>query len=85
MKKVRGNTEQGNTTEGNTEEMVPASYVQGLNGRMYEALPERPRYLTLSEGQVLDRAKQPEAHPTGDIRMQAANESAYNFRPRKRK
>ena len=85
MKRKREGLTLGVNKEGVNIEMVPASYVQGLNGRMYEALPERPRYLTLSDGQVLDRAKQPEAHPTGDIRMQAANESAYNFRPRKRK
>ena len=35
-----------------TQEMVPASYVEGINGKMYEVLPERPRYLKLSDGQV---------------------------------
>ena len=83
--KKKSVTTDNNVTQGVTQEMVPASYVQGLNGRMYEVLPERPRFVTLSDGQVLDRANQPEAHPTGDIRMQAANESAYNFRPRKRR
>ena len=82
-----GITSEGITEQGTTEieEMVPASYVQGVNGRMYEVLPERPRYLTLSDGQVLDRANQPEGHTSGDriVRMQAANESAYNFKPSK--
>jgi len=39
-------------------DMVPASYIQGNNGR-YQFLPERPRYLTLSDGQVLDRKYTP--------------------------
>ena len=65
-----------------TQEMVPASYVQGLNGKVYEALPERPRFLKLSDNQVLDRLNQPEGHTSGDfiVRMQACNES-YNFKP----
>ena len=90
----KGITEQGITEQGITEdgayfkdgvEMVPASYVQGLNGKRYEVLPERPRYVTLSDGQVLDRANQSEGHTSGDrvVRMQAANEAAYNFIPRK--
>ena len=77
----------GVTVDGVTHEVppetVPASYVQGLNGKMYETLPERPRYVTLSDGQVLDRSINVEGHTSGDmiIRMQAANESSYNFQP----
>ena len=62
-------------------DMVPALYVMGLNGVMYEALSERPRYLTLSDGQVLDRLKQPVGNRAGDVDMMACNESAYNFKP----
>ena len=36
------------------EEVVPASYIEGLN-RKYKFLPERPRYLELTDGQILDR------------------------------
>ena len=77
-------TTENNVTQDVTVEMVPASYVQGLNG-MYEALPERPKFLTLSDGQVLDRLNLPIGHTNGDriLRMQACNESAYNFHPRK--
>ncbi len=84
MRKRRSNKE-GSNSDGSNTEMVPASCVQGLNGRMYAALPERPRFLTLLGGQVLDRANQPEGHTSGDIRMQACNEASYNFHPRKRK
>ena len=86
QRKRRGDTE-GVTEQGVTHEVppetVPASYVQGLNGKMYETLPERPRYVTLSDGQVLDRSINVEGHTSGDmiIRMQAANESSYNFQP----
>lgn len=67
-----------------TEEMVPASYVQGITGK-FQSLPERPRYLELSDGQVLDRLNQPEGHTSGDriLRMQAHNESSFNFKPRR--
>lgn len=89
LRKRKQRDKEGVTPNSVTQErdIVPASYVQGLNGRMYEALPERPRYLTLSDGQVLDRLNQPEGHTSGDriIRMQACNESAYNFHPRKAK
>ena len=68
------------TVEDVTVELVPASYVMGLNGVMYEALPERPRYLTLSDGRVLDRLDQPEGGRSGDNEMVACNESAYNFK-----
>ena len=67
MRRVRqgntaGNTNQGNTNQGNTQkigednvlpEMVPA----------LGSLPERPRYLKLSDGQVLDRANPPKGKP----------------------
>ena len=92
MKRYRERKRNGSVTKAVTEakgvtvsdvtvEMVPASYVQGLNGKMYQALPERPRFLTLSDGQVLDRANQPEGMTSGDriLRMQACNESSYNF------
>ena len=76
-------TQDKDVTQECNAEMVPASYVQGLGGRMYEALPERPRYLELSDGQVLDRSIQIEGHASGGhiLRMQAYNESAYNFTP----
>ena len=72
----------GRDTDSVTE-TVPASYVMGLDGKMYEALPERERYLELSDGQVLDRLNQPEAHASGDFiqPMRACNEGAYNYRP----
>ena len=44
-----GLTEQGLTKDGTTGEYVPASY----------GLPERRRYLKLSDGQILDRTNQP--------------------------
>ena len=84
---------QRDKTEGNSvtsdsvtqeRDMIPVSFVQGITGK-FESLPERPRFLTLSDGQVLDRANQPEGHTSGDMiqRMQACNESAYNFKPSK--
>lgn len=94
MKKRRSNkeglTEQGLTNEGLTSEgtrfkdgieYVPASFVEGLHGRVYQSLPERPRYLTLSDGQVMDRLNQPHAIPSGSqiARMKMANEARFNF------
>ena len=64
-----------------TQETVPVSYVEWTNGRMYQSLPERPRFLTLSDGQVLDRLNQPTPNKSGDQAMQACNEGAYNFKP----
>jgi len=61
-------------------EMVPPSYVQGLTG-VFEALPERPRYLTLSDGQVLDRANPPTALAPNAQAIKASNESEYNYHP----
>jgi len=74
----QGITGQGITGQGIT--MVPASYVQGLNGRKYRSLPERPRFVTLSDGQVLDRLNQPIADKTKIPQMRASNE-CYNFHP----
>ena len=66
-----------------TQETVPASYVEGLNGKMYQALPERARFLTLSDGQVLDRSIIVPGHASGDFiqRMRACNEAEYNYQP----
>ena len=83
-----GMTEQGMTGQGMTKEgtyfkdgveMVLASYVQGITGK-FEVLSERPRYLTLSDGQGLDRLNQPE--PDTQMRaMNFCNESEYNYHP----
>lgn len=77
-RKKRGTTAGGDKT-GTT---VPASFVHGITGD-FEALPERPRFLTLSDGQVLDRLNSPEGHASGDfiLRMRYCNESSYNFMP----
>ena len=79
MKRKRSNTDEGVT--------VPASYVMGIDGKMYETLPERPRFLTLSDDQVLDRLNQPFGHALGlgIQEMRACNESSYNFKPRKKR
>ncbi len=58
MEKKRQGLTSGVNEEGVNIEMVPASFVQGRNGK-HEFLPERSRYLTLSDGQVLDRLNQP--------------------------
>ena len=91
MKRKReGITKSGITTEETGQnvipevEMVPASYVQGLGGRMYEFLPERPRYLTLSDGQVFDRAYKPDRVLPSGVMMQAlraSNEACCNYHP----
>ncbi len=63
--------------------MVPPLMVEGAEGRMYEALPERPRFLTLSDGQVLDRAKPVEHRPLSGVEIRAirlANEGALNYK-----
>ena len=59
-------------------EMVPASYVEGMTGRFLN-LPERPRFLTLSDKQVLDRSAQPSS-VSGGIRMRRCNEAGFNFK-----
>jgi len=64
-------------------ETVPASYVPGSN-KQYKVLPKRPRYLTLSDSQVLDRANQPCADMLSGKMIQdmkRANDSAYGFIP----
>ena len=66
-------------------ETVPASYVEGINGKMYEVLPERPRYLKLSDGQVLDRLHQPEGNKLGFVEMMRCNEASYNYTPSKKR
>lgn len=72
--------------KGVTGETVPASYVQGVTG-IFETLPERPRFLTLSDGQVLDRLNQPTGYAGGDtiLRLRYSNEACYNFKPNKPK
>ena len=67
-----------------TEEMVPASYVSGLN-QAIKTLPERPRYLTLSDGQVLDRTNQPVAADKFHSQIINCNEATYNYIPAKEK
>ena len=69
-------------TDNVTLEIVPASYVQGLTG-MYQFLPERPRYVTLSDGQVMDRAYKPEVKPLSGNQIQAirAMNETLNYRP----
>ncbi len=69
-----GNTESAVTQHKVTQvETVPASYIVGNKGE-YMFLPERPRYLKLSDGQVLDRANQPEPNKTLP-NMLAANDT----------
>ena len=53
------------------QEMMPAVGI----------LPERPRYLTCSDGQVLDRLVPPVADLTRIHQMRMCNESSYNFHP----
>ena len=72
-----GITQGGDNAQGITEEgtyfkegveYVPATGI----------LPERPRYLTLSDGQVLDRANPPLPNPVSEshrVRMLACNRS----------
>ena len=70
----------------NGVEYVPASYIPGTKGRMYQFLPERPRYLTLSDNQVLDRLNQPTVDQELPLhnRMLRANDSMFApFRKRK--
>jgi len=78
--KALQNTEECNASDV-TLETVPSAYVPGVT-RDFEFLPERPRFLTLSDGQVLDRLNQPEAK--GTFRgMREANE-AYFWRSKSR-
>ena len=82
MEKKRQGLTLGVNKEGVNIEMVPASYVQGITGK-FKSLPERPRYLTLSDNQVLDRLNQPEGHISGDLGMQFCNEAKYNLRKKR--
>ena len=91
MKRYRGKKRNESVTEtksvtvdGVTVEMVPASYVEGLHGVMYKTLSERERFLTLSDGQVLDRLNQPEGNKLGFVEMMRCNES-YNYKPSKKR
>ena len=77
MKRKREGLTSGINKEG--VNIVPASYVEGLNGKRYQSLPERPMYLTLSDGQVLDRLNQPECKTIPG--MKECNESSYNYKP----
>ena len=80
-KKRQGRTDK---VEQEAVEQVPASYVEGLNGRQYEFLPKRPRYLTLSDGQVLNRAYKPaRVLPGGNMiqALRASNEACLNYHP----
>jgi hypothetical protein len=80
-----GNTIIVDTAGTTTKTMTPASYVPGTQGRVYEVLPERLLWLTLSDNQVLDRANQPQcAIMLSGIQIQAvlkANDAAYRFVP----
>lgn len=79
---TEGVTQQG-VTKGVTDvESVPASYIKGLSD-FYESLPERPRYLPLSDGQVLDRLNQPQGHGSEDTirRIELCNDACYTFKP----
>ena len=80
QRKRRGDAK-GVTGQGVTE-TVPECYVQGITGK-FKSLPERPRFVTLSDGQVLDRSIIVPGHASGDFiqRMRYCNESAYNFKP----
>ena len=82
MRNKKSVTSDSVTKDNVTQELVPASYVEGLGGKMYEVLPERPRYLKLSDGQVLDRLHQHEVKTLGFIEMIRCNES-YNYRTSK--
>src|SRR3990167_2492772 len=76
-KRKKGMTQQGMT------EMVPASYIQGTT--KHEFLPERPRFVTLSDGQTLDRLFKPQGtlDPKRNRAMLGANE-AYFYRSKRK-
>ena len=88
MREKRQGSQEGSQIKGSqpkgSQETVPASYVQGIT-RKFKSLPERPRFLTLPDGQVLDRLNQPEGHISNDLGMQFCNESSYNLKPRKKR
>jgi len=95
MKKKRSNKDGSNKDGSNIEGLTPdgtffkdgsddieyigESYVEGLEGRKYLNLPERPRYLKLSDNQVLDRVHQPS--PDFSHTMRLCNERAFNYHP----
>ena len=84
--RTKGMTLEGMTEQGMTE-MVPPAYIPGVSGD-FEMLPERPRFLKLSDGQVLDRASPPVAEPqSGDFiqSIRHCNEAELDFRPLKLK
>ena len=58
-KKKENSVTLGSVTQERDIEMVPAMYTIYRNGDIVKLLPERPRYLELSDGQVLDRASAP--------------------------
>lgn len=70
-------------------ETVPASYVIGTQERIYEMLPQRERYLTLSDNQVLDRLNQPTCdRMLSGVQIQAmlkANDSVFGYVPSRKK
>ena len=71
-------------TEGMTE-MVPPAYVPGVSGD-FMMLLERPRYLTLSDGQVFDRLNPPVGKFSGTYiqEIRFCNESEFNYHPTKK-
>lgn len=89
--KKKGVTNEGVTGQGVTshntnsasQETVPASYVPGTNGKEYLMLPERPRFLILSDGQVLDRANQPSFTQSEGLSdaMLRANDNVFGYVP----
>ncbi len=76
------NTTSESSTESVTSETVPECYAQGITGK-FKSLPERPRFVTLSDGQVLDRSVIVPGHASGDFmqRMRYCNEAEYNYHP----
>ncbi len=90
----QGITSEGITDPNPIENVIPKSYfkdgieyvpplmVEGCEGRMYEALPERPRFLTLSGNQVLDRTYKPDVVLNGEMihAIKLLNEARFNYR-----
>ena len=62
-------------TEG-ANKVETASYVEGLKGR-YQFLPERPRFVTLSDSQVLDRLYRPLPNMRS-VSMAACNDTCFS-------
>jgi len=83
MKARRSNKKENVRPNDVRPETVPPGYVYGTTGK-YLNLPERLRYLTLSDGQVLDRANQPSPNDVIPA-MNMCNESYFNYRPTKKK